>query len=65
MNFFRTFSEDMHEIGFSGLSLVEKKRVLQALYDKGYSVKAISSKLNISQSCVRSKIDAHRGRGPM
>jgi len=64
MSFFRTFSDDLHELNFAGLSPVEKKRIMQGLYDKGYDVKTIAKKLNLNESIVRSRIDTHRGRGP-
>lgn len=63
MSFFRTFSDDLHELNFVELSPLEKKRILQGLYDKGHDVKTITKKLNLSESFVRNKIDAHRGRG--
>lgn len=42
----------------------DKKKYLQHLYDNGYSVRDISKHVVISKSQVRSKINAHRGRGP-
>ena len=42
----------------------DKRRYLQHLYDHGYSVRDISKHVVIPESQVRSKIDAHRGRGP-
>lgn len=64
MSFFRTFSDDLHELNFAGLSPVEKQRIMQGLYDKGHDVKTIAKKLNLNESIVRSRINAHRGRGP-
>ncbi|TKF82300.1 hypothetical protein FCV62_00890 [Vibrio kanaloae] len=64
MSFFRTFSDDLHELNFAGLSPVEKKRIMQGLYDKGHDVKTIAKKLNLNEAFVRSRINAHRGRGP-
>lgn len=64
MSFFRSFSDDLHELNFAGLTSVEQKRIMQGLYDKGYEVKTISKKLNISETYVRARINAHRGRGP-
>lgn len=64
MSFFRTFSDDLHELNFAGLSPVEKQRVMQGLYDKGHDVKTIAKKLNLNESIVRSRISTHRGRGP-
>lgn len=42
----------------------DKKKYLQYLYDNDYSVRDISKHVVIAESLVRSKIDAHRGRGP-
>lgn len=42
----------------------DKKNYLQHLYDNGYSVRDISKHVVVPESHVRSKIDAHRGRGP-
>ncbi|EHI9301213.1 hypothetical protein C1S86_25000 [Vibrio parahaemolyticus] len=42
----------------------DKKKYLQYLYNNNYSVRDISKHVVIPESQVRSKIDAHRGRGP-
>ena len=42
----------------------DKKKYLQHLYDHGYSVSDISKHVVMHEHQVRSKIDAHRGRGP-
>ncbi|WP_045037993.1 hypothetical protein [Photobacterium iliopiscarium] len=41
----------------------DQKKYLQHLYDNDYSVRDISKHVVISETKVRSKIDAHRGRG--
>ena len=42
----------------------DKNAYLQYLYDVGYSVRDISLHVVLSESVVRSRINAHRGRGP-
>lgn len=63
-NFFRSFSDDFNEIQFHDMSRPVQDGVLQALYDKGYTVKTIGKKLNVSGANIYSRIDANRGRGP-
>jgi transposase-like protein len=62
MSIFRTMNDDIHEINYNNLSLQEKSRLLQALYDKGHDVRSMSKKFNVTNSHIRSKITAHRGR---
>ena len=62
MSIFRTMNDDIHEINYNNLSIQEKSRLLQALYDKGHDVKSMSKKFNVTNSHVRSRITAHRGR---
>lgn len=64
MSFFRTMQDDINELFFTELSRVEQDRVLQALYDKKYSVPSIAKKLSVNTGSVYSRINAHRGRGP-
>ena len=64
MGLFRNMQDDLNELYFLELSRVEQNRMLQALYNRGYSASAIAKKLSINTKTVYSRIDAHRGRGP-
>jgi len=66
MKLFRTMQDDLNELVFQQFgSRLEQDRMLQALYDKGYSTKEIANKLSLNKNNVYARIEAHRGRGPM
>jgi len=56
--------DDINELFFEGLTRVEQDRMLQALYDRGYSVPSMAKKLSLNAKTIYSRINAHRGRGP-
>jgi len=64
ISLFRTMSDDLHELSFKERPRLEQDRILQGLYDKGYSVNDMSKKLNWPKQSLYLRIDAHRGRGP-
>lgn len=61
---FRRMQDDINFVFFSEFTRVEQDRMLQALYDKGYSVKDIGKKLGMNVAGLYNRIDAWRGRGP-
>ena len=61
--FFRTMTDDFIEAFFHSYTRLDQDRLLQYLYDKGHSVKAIASRLGLTSSSVYKRVNAHRGRG--
>lgn len=43
----------------------DQDQFLQFIYDAGYSVREIANEYDISQQTIYSRINAHRGRGPL
>ncbi len=60
--FFRTLNDDFNEAFFKSLTRLEQDRLLQFLYDQGHRVKDIAKKLNITESSIYTRINAHRKR---
>ncbi|EOW9149368.1 MULTISPECIES: helix-turn-helix domain-containing protein [Vibrio] len=43
----------------------DQDQFLQYIYDAGYSVKEIAREYGLSPQTIYSRINAHRGRGPL
>lgn len=59
-----TMQDQTNNFHYNQMPDGDKKKYLQHLYDNDYPVRDISKHVVIPESQVRSKIDAHRGRGP-